>query len=54
MVSANTAMISTGGPIGGAGDDGELTFESYMARFENSNMYFSKLEDFAKSSRLSV
>jgi len=53
MVSANTAMISTGGPVG-SGDDGELTFESYMARFENSNMYFTKLEDFAKSSRLSV
>lgn len=45
MVQANPSMIST---------DGAMTFESYMARFENSNIYFTKLEDFAKNSRLSV
>lgn len=29
-----------------------LTFESYMARFENTNIYFSKLQEFATSARL--
>lgn len=45
MVQANTTMINT---------DDQLSFEGYMARFENSNMYFTKLEDLAKSSRVPI
>ena len=37
-----------------SGGDAALTFESYMARFESSNVYFSKLMDFASSGRLSM
>ena len=32
--------------------DAELTFESYMARFENKNIFFSKLMDFATCGRV--
>ena len=34
--------------------EASLTFESYMSRFEGSNVYFSKLMDFASSGRLSM
>ena len=32
-------------------DEGELTFAGYMKRFENTNIYFSKLLDITTSSR---
>ena len=32
----------------------EVTFEGYMARFEHSSVYFSKLMDFATSGRLTM
>lgn len=31
-----------------------MSFESYMARFENTNIYFSKLMDCATSGRQSI
>ena len=31
--------------------EAEPTFEQYMARYENKNIYFSKLMDFATCSR---
>ena len=34
--------------------DAPLTFEAYMRRFENSNIYFSKLMDFATSPRMTI
>ena len=34
--------------------DAPVNFESYMARYEGSNIYFSKLMDFATSGRQSI
>ena len=37
-----------------ASGEAGMTFESYMQRFEGSNIYFSKLMDFATSGRQSI
>ena len=34
--------------------DAPVNFESYMARYESSNIYFSKLMDFATSAKQSI
>ena len=34
--------------------DAPVNFESYMAQYEGSNIYFSKLMDFATSGRQSI
>ena len=36
----------------GSSRDGELTFESYIARYEQKPIYYSKLADFATSGRV--
>ena len=35
-------------------EDAPVTFEQYMARYEGSNVYFSKLNDFANSGRMPI
>ena len=54
MVEAK--MISTGGPaiatrVESASLEAAPSFESYMARYENKNIYFSKLMEFATNGR---
>ena len=34
--------------------DGDLTFESYVARYEEKPIYFHKLQDFATNGRCSM
>ncbi len=53
MVEAK--IISTGGSSGAtSGLEGALTFEGYMANYENKNIYFSKLMEFASNGRVDM
>ena len=57
MVEAK--IISTGGPsaaarVESAALEATPSFESYMARYENKNIYFSKLMEYATNGRASM